>query len=164
MRCAVEVRDLVAVAVEDDGRDGRGRAGARHQLRLLRLAPPGVVEGRVDVGPEAVLGRRDGRPPVERLRRRKRDAADALDALEPVLVRQRQAHRGAVLRRERGAELARDEEGQVVPGLVDGQALHVGPGRVGVAVGEGRLRPAGISGLTCSSGCRHSAEALGIGV
>src|SRR5687767_12324858 len=77
----VQFSHLVAVAVEQDGRRNLEQSG---QPDFLRLAPARMVDGRIDVGVEAVLAGLSALPAIERLLLGEPDLHDRLAVLEPV--------------------------------------------------------------------------------
>ena len=131
----VQLRHVVAVAVVLD----RGEAFSRAEHPFGGLAPARVSDFGFDVGFKAVLARVDDVPERAGRLARERDADDRLAALEAVLPRQDESHRGTVLFRERFAVDARREQRQFVRRFGKSQALGVGPreGTVSHAVGFG---------------------------
>src|SRR5438132_1131858 len=107
VHAGVEAGHLLGVAVERQRRAASDLADPS----LRRLAPARMVDRRVHVRGEAVLAGRREVPRGRRLGLDEADAHDRLDALEPVLPRDDEAERRAVLVRQRrrvalvGAEL-----------------------------------------------------------
>src|SRR5262245_13452584 len=99
--------DIVAIAIEQQRRPAL--AGA-DQL-LGRLAPAWMRNLRIDVGPEAVLAALQRFPVALGALVGEVEAHDRLDRLEPVLPRNRQPQRRALLLRHRLAVRTGDEEG-----------------------------------------------------
>src|SRR5438309_6114858 len=123
VHAGVEAGHLLGVAVERQRRAASDLADPS----LRRLAPARMVDRRVHVRVEAVLA---GRPEVPRGRRLGLDEADAhdrLDALEPVLPRDDEAERRAVLVRQRLPVESDGEDRERVHRLVDAKAFDVGP-------------------------------------
>src|SRR3546814_18039778 len=83
---------------------------------------------RVHVGPEAVLVALYGGPERRRALVGELEAHDALDVLEAVFPRRREAQRRAVLLHDRLAVESGPAEGELVPLLGPGEALATGPG------------------------------------
>src|SRR3546814_5984944 len=82
---------------------------------------------RVHVGPEAVLVALYGGPERRRALVGELEAHDALDVLEAVFPRRREAQRRAVLLHDRLAVESGRGEGELVARLGPGEALAVGP-------------------------------------
>lgn len=134
----VQRGDLVRVAVERQ-RGLPRREQARADAPLGLLAPAGMVDGRVHVRVETVLG---GRGPVPGRRRHplgELDPHDGLAALEAVLPGHDQPQRRAVLVRQDSPVDADREQRERVGGLVDAQRLDVRPVEHGAAL-AGHLR------------------------
>ncbi len=125
----VEARHLLAVAVERQRRPALGQQSALADAPFGRLAPARMIDLRVDVGIEAVLAGVLLLPGDRRLLVGEADAHDRLDALEAVLPRHHQPDRRAVLVGQRLAVEADGQDGERMHGLVEPQALDVGPGQ-----------------------------------
>src|SRR5207342_199974 len=125
----VQPGDLVCIAIEHARGDAFGeqlalRAGDA-AFGLLR--PARMVHARIDVTEEAVFRGLRIVPAGEWHGLDESDGDNRLDALEAIFPRHYQPQRRAVLLRQRLAVQAGDEEGEGMHGLVDAQALAVGP-------------------------------------
>ena len=135
----VQAGDLIGVAVEHQCWCPR-REQASAELSFARLAPARVIDFRIHVRVEPVLLRRRHVPARERPLVREMDADDRLRALEAVLPRHDDANRRAVLVRQHLAVDAHGDERQRVRGLLDREALAIGPLENGI-LDAGHLVP-----------------------
>src|SRR3546814_349202 len=125
--------DLLGIAVEELGR--HAFVGAQHPLR--RLTPPGMIDLRVDVGPEAVFLRLDDLPEGLGPLVGEGEADDRLDRLETILPGHGEAQRRAVLLRNRFPVKTRGDEGKLVPRLLDRESFDIRPRIPGLAESGG---------------------------
>ncbi len=97
-----------------------------HLFHVLRSAGVGPV--RIHVRITAVFGAANLIPQRRRLPSRKLDLDDRLDTLQPTFPRGHQPDRRSVLFGQGLAIETRNEDGQLVHGLVEPQGFEIGPG------------------------------------
>src|SRR6266481_7723998 len=119
---AVHASDLIAVAVEHNGRPHEDFAEAA----LLGLAPARMVDVGIDVRVETVLAGCIAIPRGGRLFFLEADFHQRLDALITVFPRDDHANRRAVLRRKSLAVHADAKKGERVHGFVETKTFLVG--------------------------------------
>src|SRR5262245_13665509 len=119
----VQLRNLVRVTVERQRRPLEELTDAT----LACLAPPGMVDIRIDVRVEAVLLSSLLLPGIDRLFVREANINDGFDSLETILPRNYKTKWCAVLIRQWFSIDTRSDDRERVRRFIHAQAFHVGP-------------------------------------